>query len=191
MPFLVLLKWMVVFNTQHSCEIIKCMECIPFLLAMDLWMNVPCLINAANRDPYSYWNSTDSSLIYCLHPGARLVINPSWKNPSQEWHVGCKLIYELFTDTLISRLKVNFIFSAYTPNFLYWTWYLNKDLPTRTSERKKEEMGRGKPGSNFQCSEAAEWIWKGLGPFWLHLDSPLLPIVYFIVCTAFSLLFAV
>lgn len=37
--------------------------------------------------------------------GARLVINPSWKNPSQEWHVGCKLIYELFTDTLTSRLK--------------------------------------------------------------------------------------
>lgn len=128
-----------------------------------------------------------SSLICCLHSGARLVINSSWKNPSQEWHVGCKLIYELFTDTLISRLKVNFIFSAYTPKFLYWTWYLNKDLPTRTSERKKEEMGRGKPGSNFWCSEAAEWIWKGLGPFWLHLDSPLLPIVYFIVCTAFSL----
>nr|CAB3447450.1 unnamed protein product [Digitaria exilis] len=37
--------------------------------------------------------------------GARLVVNSSWKNPSQEWHVGCKLIYELFTDTLTSRLK--------------------------------------------------------------------------------------
>ncbi|RCV07666.1 hypothetical protein SETIT_1G263600v2 [Setaria italica] len=37
--------------------------------------------------------------------GARLVVNSSWKNPSQEWHVGCKLIYELFTYTLTSRLK--------------------------------------------------------------------------------------
>uniref|UniRef100_M8AQP4 tripeptidyl-peptidase II n=1 Tax=Aegilops tauschii TaxID=37682 RepID=M8AQP4_AEGTA len=37
--------------------------------------------------------------------GARLSVNPSWKNPSQEWRVGCKLVYELFTDTLISRLK--------------------------------------------------------------------------------------
>uniref|UniRef100_A0A0E0K3A0 tripeptidyl-peptidase II n=1 Tax=Oryza punctata TaxID=4537 RepID=A0A0E0K3A0_ORYPU len=37
--------------------------------------------------------------------GTRLIINPSWKNPSQEWHVGCKLVYELFTDTLNSRLK--------------------------------------------------------------------------------------
>ncbi|XP_039137990.1 tripeptidyl-peptidase 2 isoform X1 [Dioscorea cayenensis subsp. rotundata] len=37
--------------------------------------------------------------------GARLLVNPSWKNPSQEWHVGCKLIYDLFTSTLTSRLK--------------------------------------------------------------------------------------
>ncbi|XP_020085377.1 tripeptidyl-peptidase 2 isoform X2 [Ananas comosus] len=37
--------------------------------------------------------------------GTRLFVNPSWKNPSQEWHVGCKLIYELFTDTLASRMK--------------------------------------------------------------------------------------
>ncbi|KAJ0970189.1 hypothetical protein J5N97_023066 [Dioscorea zingiberensis] len=37
--------------------------------------------------------------------GARLLCNPSWKNPSQEWHVGCKLIYELFTSSLTSRLK--------------------------------------------------------------------------------------
>ncbi|WRX16951.1 Peptidase S8/S53 domain - like 10 [Theobroma cacao] len=37
--------------------------------------------------------------------GASLVVNSSWKNPSGEWHVGYKLIYELFTDTLTSRLK--------------------------------------------------------------------------------------
>ncbi|KAK3154839.1 hypothetical protein QOZ80_2BG0195730 [Eleusine coracana subsp. coracana] len=37
--------------------------------------------------------------------GTRLVVNSLWKNPSQEWHVGCKLVYELFTDTLTSRLK--------------------------------------------------------------------------------------
>ncbi|KAJ3680504.1 hypothetical protein LUZ60_016782 [Juncus effusus] len=37
--------------------------------------------------------------------GAKLALNPSWNNPSQEWRVGCKLVYELFTETLISRLK--------------------------------------------------------------------------------------
>lgn len=37
--------------------------------------------------------------------GASLVINSSWKNPTGEWHVGYKLVYELFTDTLTSRLK--------------------------------------------------------------------------------------
>ncbi|PSS33070.1 Tripeptidyl-peptidase, partial [Actinidia chinensis var. chinensis] len=37
--------------------------------------------------------------------GASLVVNASWKNPSGEWHVGYKLVYEFFTDTLTSRLK--------------------------------------------------------------------------------------
>ncbi|KAL2550422.1 Tripeptidyl-peptidase 2 [Forsythia ovata] len=37
--------------------------------------------------------------------GASLVVNSSWKNPTGEWHVGCKLVYELFTNTLTSRLK--------------------------------------------------------------------------------------
>ncbi|KAL1831481.1 hypothetical protein ACET3Z_001132 [Daucus carota] len=37
--------------------------------------------------------------------GASLVVNSSWKNPTGEWHVGYKLVYELFTDTLTSRLK--------------------------------------------------------------------------------------
>ncbi|KAL8557152.1 hypothetical protein ACS0TY_004563 [Phlomoides rotata] len=37
--------------------------------------------------------------------GNPLVVNPSWKNPSGEWHVGSKLVYELFTSTLKGRLK--------------------------------------------------------------------------------------
>ncbi|KAL5981499.1 tripeptidyl-peptidase II Tpp2 [Asimina triloba] len=37
--------------------------------------------------------------------GAQLFVNTSWKNPSGEWHVGYKLVYELFTSTLTSRLK--------------------------------------------------------------------------------------
>ncbi|KAK8511926.1 hypothetical protein V6N12_074615 [Hibiscus sabdariffa] len=37
--------------------------------------------------------------------GASLVVNSSWKNPSGEWHVGYKLVYELFTNALTSRLK--------------------------------------------------------------------------------------
>jgi hypothetical protein len=41
-----------------------------------------------------------------LSAGTKLLLNPSWKNPSEEWHVGCKLVYELFTETLTSRLKV-------------------------------------------------------------------------------------
>ena len=38
--------------------------------------------------------------------GARLQLNPTWKNPTGEWHIGYKLAYELFTETLVSRLKV-------------------------------------------------------------------------------------
>jgi len=38
--------------------------------------------------------------------GASLVINTAWKNPSGDWHVGYKLVYELFTENLTSRLKV-------------------------------------------------------------------------------------
>ncbi|KAI9162128.1 hypothetical protein LWI28_024106 [Acer negundo] len=37
--------------------------------------------------------------------GATLAVNSSWKNPSGEWHVGYKMVYEFFTDTLTSRLK--------------------------------------------------------------------------------------
>jgi tripeptidyl-peptidase-2 len=37
--------------------------------------------------------------------GASLVVNSSWNNPSGEWHVGYKLVYELFTSTLTSRIK--------------------------------------------------------------------------------------
>ncbi|KAH7557647.1 hypothetical protein JRO89_XS11G0196700 [Xanthoceras sorbifolium] len=37
--------------------------------------------------------------------GASLVVNSSWKNPSGEWHVGYKMVYELFTNSLTSRLK--------------------------------------------------------------------------------------
>lgn len=42
-----------------------------------------------------------------FHTGASLVVDSSWKNPSGEWHVGYKLVYELFTDTLTSRVKVS------------------------------------------------------------------------------------
>ncbi|RYQ94046.1 hypothetical protein Ahy_B09g100248 isoform A [Arachis hypogaea] len=37
--------------------------------------------------------------------GTSLVINDSWKNPSGQWHVGYKFVYELFTEKLTSRLK--------------------------------------------------------------------------------------
>lgn len=37
--------------------------------------------------------------------GACLQVNSTWINPSGEWHVGYKLAYELFTETLVSRLK--------------------------------------------------------------------------------------
>ncbi|KAI4384768.1 hypothetical protein MLD38_002876 [Melastoma candidum] len=47
----------------------------------------------------------DSDGHICGASGASLAINSSWKNPSGDWHVGCKLVYELFTDSLTSRLK--------------------------------------------------------------------------------------
>ncbi|KAK3220700.1 hypothetical protein Dsin_014670 [Dipteronia sinensis] len=37
--------------------------------------------------------------------GATLAVNSAWKNPSGEWHVGYKMVFEFFTDTLTSRLK--------------------------------------------------------------------------------------
>ncbi|KAI3920188.1 hypothetical protein MKX01_017845 [Papaver californicum] len=37
--------------------------------------------------------------------GVPVVVNSSWKNPTGDWHVGYKMVYELFTDTLTSRLK--------------------------------------------------------------------------------------
>ncbi|XP_010449151.1 PREDICTED: tripeptidyl-peptidase 2 [Camelina sativa] len=37
--------------------------------------------------------------------GVPLVVNSSWKNPTGEWRVGCKLVYQLFTDDLTSRVK--------------------------------------------------------------------------------------
>ncbi|CAK9160937.1 unnamed protein product [Ilex paraguariensis] len=37
--------------------------------------------------------------------GASLIVNSAWKNPSGEWHVGYKFVYDFFTDALTSRLK--------------------------------------------------------------------------------------
>ena len=53
--------------------------------------------------------------------GVPLVVNSSWKNPTGEWRVGCKLVYELFTDTLTSRVKVaiRIVFSF----FVCWISY--------------------------------------------------------------------
>ena len=92
------------------------MNCIPFLQWIYEWM-----LFASSMLPIQIHIPIGlhcSSLIYCLHPGARLLMN--LKNPSREWHVGCKLIHELFTDTLTFWLKVNFIFSSYT-KILYWS----------------------------------------------------------------------
>lgn len=44
--------------------------------------------------------------------GVPLVVNSSWKNPTGEWRVGCKLVYELFTDTLTSRVKVAILLAS-------------------------------------------------------------------------------
>ncbi|KAG2491863.1 hypothetical protein HYH03_009817 [Edaphochlamys debaryana] len=37
--------------------------------------------------------------------GRRLRPNPAWKNPSGEWHVGCKHVYGLVSRGLVTRLK--------------------------------------------------------------------------------------
>ncbi len=65
----------------------------------------------------------NASYIYYF-VGASLVINSSWKNPSGEWHVGCKLVYELFTDTLTSRVKVILVAIL----FIFWFFALSKYL---------------------------------------------------------------
>ncbi|GIL86265.1 hypothetical protein Vretifemale_14673 [Volvox reticuliferus] len=37
--------------------------------------------------------------------GRKLKLNPAWSNPSGEWHVGCKHVYNLVSRTLVTRLK--------------------------------------------------------------------------------------
>lgn len=80
--------------------------------------------------------------------GASLTINPSWKNPSGEWHVGYKLIYELLTDTLVSRLKVGLLASGLRALFIY---LIRNNVTVflffvcvkfyHGAERKKEKVG--------------------------------------------------
>lgn len=50
-----------------------------------------------------------SSLTQLFFLGASLAVNSTWKNPSGEWRVGSKFVYELFTNVLTSRLKVKII----------------------------------------------------------------------------------
>ena len=70
--------------------------------------------------------------------GSTLAVNSSWKNPSGEWHVGYKMVYEFFTDTLTSRLKVscfqlmvirwlpgNFRLHSLIANFIFWDRPMN------------------------------------------------------------------
>ncbi|GER51008.1 tripeptidyl-peptidase [Striga asiatica] len=45
--------------------------------------------------------------------GNSLVVNSSWKNPSGEWRVGYKLVYELFANTLTDRLKCSNILRCF------------------------------------------------------------------------------
>lgn len=36
--------------------------------------------------------------------GRKLALNPSWQNPSGQWHVGCRRLFELFPKPLQVRL---------------------------------------------------------------------------------------
>ncbi|RYR78049.1 hypothetical protein Ahy_A01g002781 [Arachis hypogaea] len=48
----------------------------------------------------------DADGCICGASGASLINNTSWKNPSGEWHIGYKFVYELFIEELTSCLKV-------------------------------------------------------------------------------------
>ena len=86
-----------------------------------------------------------SVLNYKFSIGASLVVNSSWENPSGEWRVGYKLVYELFTGTLTSRLKVSI--ACYDPlGELYNCTLLSQALLKLHAlfnliERKKEKVG--------------------------------------------------
>ena len=60
--------------------------------------------------------NVNCEIFHCI-VGARLQLNPAWKNPTGEWHSGYKLAYELFTETLVSRLKV-VMSSSYVLSFV-------------------------------------------------------------------------
>ena len=42
--------------------------------------------------------------------GRTLIINPTWNNPSGEFHVGIKRAYELFPKPLVTRLAKVFLY---------------------------------------------------------------------------------
>jgi hypothetical protein len=46
----------------------------------------------------------DGVTIEGLH-GAKLTVNRDWANPSGDWHVGARRLYELFPDGLVARMR--------------------------------------------------------------------------------------
>lgn len=66
-------------------------------------------------------------------------MNPSWNNPSQEWHVGAKLIYELFTSTLSARLKVYLPTCVYIFHIILLYFCLLVGLPHITQKERKKK----------------------------------------------------
>lgn len=86
--------------------------------------------------------------------GSSLVVNSMWKNPSGEWHVGYKLVYDLFTETLTARVKVRklFHFCIYYLNctqFVFETLYGKlllfpgqKDRQKKWDEKNQEAIAK-------------------------------------------------
>ncbi|KAF9616739.1 hypothetical protein IFM89_032258 [Coptis chinensis] len=83
---------------------------------MVYWHESADLVNvwekAGVKDPY--WNpppgwtpvvKADANGCITGASGISLVVNPSWTNPTGEWNVGYKFVYELFTSSLTSHLK--------------------------------------------------------------------------------------
>jgi tripeptidyl-peptidase-2 len=50
-------------------------------------------------------DSSDKSLVLQGSSGRQLLLNASWKNPSNVWKVAHKAAYDLWPDDLVSRRK--------------------------------------------------------------------------------------
>ena len=63
-------------------------------------------------------NDDDGRKVVKGKSGRLLTVPDDWENPSGEWHIGIKAVFELFPGSLRSRLQVCTVF------FIFPCWHV-------------------------------------------------------------------